>query len=205
MLAKKLKKWYTKHKEYNMLANLLLRTEYSFMQSLCALKDVVKRSKELGYDSLAIVDFGNLHGGYKFYKECLKNDVKPIIGIEIELVKEDCKIPFQLYAMDNFGYQNLFKIASRYKIDRESIDINYIQKFGLGILGILSADSIIVQNQNSAYLKQLKETLSKFFIGITSNDLNNDYEKLHESLASLINSKEYAFDNLVKDELVEVE
>ena len=75
MLAKKLKKWYTNHKEYNMLGNLLLRTEYSFMQSLCALKDVVNRSKDAGYEALAIVDFGNLHGGYKFYKEIAENAI----------------------------------------------------------------------------------------------------------------------------------
>ena len=120
-----------------MLANLLLRTEYSFMKSLCALKDVVKITKDFGYEALAIADFGNLHGGYKFYKECIKHNIKPIIGIEINVCKEGLNFPIILYAMDNFGYQNLLKIASRYKINNESLDIDYLEKCGLGILGIV--------------------------------------------------------------------
>lgn len=168
-----------------MLANLLLRTEYSFMQSLCALKDVVIKSKELGYEALAIVDFGNLHGGYKFYKECTKNNIKPIIGIEINISKDEYKVPIHLYAMDNFGYQNILKIASRYKINAESIDVNYLQKCGLGVLGILNGNSLIIQNQNSLYIKQIKESLSMLYVGITSDLLNDEYYKLHKYIEDL--------------------
>ena len=163
-----------------MLGNLLLRTEYSFMQSLCALKDVVKKSKEVGYESLAIVDFGNLHGGYKFYKECVKNNIKPIIGIEVNIIKDDIQTPIALYAMDNFGYQNLLKIASRYKINHNILDINYLEKCGLGILGIIHSNSIIIENRNSSFINQVKESLSKLYIGVMKDNLINDYAVIHQ-------------------------
>ena len=55
--------------------NLILRTEYSFLNSLCSLERVVEKAKIEGYDALTITDFGNLHGGYKFYKACVKNNI----------------------------------------------------------------------------------------------------------------------------------
>ena len=163
-----------------MLANLLLRTEYSFMQSLCALKDVVEKSKDAGYEALTIVDFGNLHGGYKFYKECVKNRIKPIIGIEININKEDFQSNIILYAMDNFGYQNLLKIASRYKINQETLDISYLEKCGLGILGIIQCNSNMIENRNSSFIYQIKESLSKLYIGISKNNLSDNYSAIHQ-------------------------
>ncbi len=185
MLAKKVKKWYTKHKVYVMLANLLLRTEYSFMQSLCSIKETVIKAKELGYKALAMADFGNLHGGYKFYKECIKNDIKPIIGIEIEITKDEYKCPIILYAMDNFGYQNILKIASRYKINNQSFEIGYLQKYGLGVLGIIKGDSPIIQNRNDLYIRQIKDSLSKCYVGISKKLLDDDYSLLHQYLQKL--------------------
>ena len=168
-----------------MLGNLLLRTEYSFMQSLCALKDVVKKSKDLGYDALAIADFGNLHGGYKFYKECIKNNIKPIIGIEVNVKKDEIQSPIALYAMDNFGYQNLLKIASRYKINQEVLDISYLEKCGLGILGIINASTYCVENRNNAFILQIKESLSKLYFGVTKETISNDYENFHKYASDL--------------------
>ena len=163
-----------------MLGNLLLRTEYSFMQSLCALKDVVNRSKDAGYEALAIVDFGNLHGGYKFYKECVKNRIKPIIGIEININKEDFQSSIALYAMDNFGYHNLLNIASRYKINHETLDISYLEKYGLGILGIIQSNSNAILNHNNSFISQIKESLSKLYVGIDRDNLMNIYSSIHQ-------------------------
>lgn len=163
-----------------MLGNLLLRTEYSFMQSLCALKDIVNRSKDAGYEALAIVDFGNLHGGYKFYKECVKNRIKPIIGIEININKDDFQSSIALYAMDKFGYQNLLKIASRYKINHETLDISYLEKYGLGILGIIQSNSNAILNHNNSFINQIKESLSKLYVGIDRDNLMNNYSSIHQ-------------------------
>src|SRR5574343_457453 len=44
---------------------------------------VVSKSKELGFKSIAITDHGTIDGTLKFQKECIKNDIKPILGCEL--------------------------------------------------------------------------------------------------------------------------
>ena len=168
-----------------MLANLLLRTEYSFMKSLCALKDVVKKSKELGYNAIAITDFGNLHGGYKFYKECIKNKIKPIIGIQIELMCGEVSVPIVLYAMDNFGYQNVLKLASKYKITGYPIELEYLSKCNIGVIGVMLAGCSIIENRNTQFINRIKVEFSNFYIGITKEILNDSYLELHTYLKGL--------------------
>ena len=44
---------------------------------------MVLRAKELGMDSLAITDHGVMYGVIDFYKACLSENIKPIIGCEV--------------------------------------------------------------------------------------------------------------------------
>jgi DNA polymerase-3 subunit alpha len=44
--------------------------------------DLVKRAKEMGFSALALTDNGNMYGTIEFYKECVKKDIKPIIGVD---------------------------------------------------------------------------------------------------------------------------
>ncbi|CAN5357031.1 hypothetical protein BH11ARM1_BH11ARM1_08940 [soil metagenome] len=57
-------------------------TEYSLLDGANRIPDMVKRSKELGMDSLAISDHGVMFGVMEFYLEAKKAGVKPIIGVE---------------------------------------------------------------------------------------------------------------------------
>ena len=63
--------------------HLHVHTEYSLLDGASRIKDVVKRAKELGMDSLAITDHGVMFGVIDFYKECRKQGIKPVIGCEV--------------------------------------------------------------------------------------------------------------------------
>ena len=63
---------------------LLVKTDYSILSSLIKVPDLVKKIKEYGYKAVGIVD-DNLFYSIEFYKECIKNDIKPIIGIELQI------------------------------------------------------------------------------------------------------------------------
>lgn len=41
-----------------------------------------RAAKELGMDSIAITDHGVMYGVIDFYKECTKQGIKPILGME---------------------------------------------------------------------------------------------------------------------------
>ena len=56
------------------------QTEYNLLTSANRLEDYIKLAKDSSFDFLTITD-NNLFASYKFYKECIKNNIKPIIGI----------------------------------------------------------------------------------------------------------------------------
>lgn len=87
---------------------LQVKTCYSLLKSLNNIKQLVSLAAKLGYKSLAITDENNMFGVPEFYQECKNNNIKPIIGIELDI--EDKKI--LLYAMNNQGYKNLIKLST---------------------------------------------------------------------------------------------
>ena len=87
-----------------------IKTNYSLLSSLIKIDDLINKCKELNINELAICD-DNMYGVMEFYKECIKNDIKPIIGLEIKI--DDKSIC--LYAKNYEGYQNLCYIFSNDK------------------------------------------------------------------------------------------
>ena len=63
--------------------HLHVLTEYSLLDGANRIKDLVKKVKESGMKAVAITDHGVMYGAIEFYKECIKNDIKPIIGCEV--------------------------------------------------------------------------------------------------------------------------
>ena len=62
---------------------LQVKTSYSILSSLNDIKKLVSLAAEYGYKNLAITDESNMFGVMEFYLECKKNNIKPIIGIEL--------------------------------------------------------------------------------------------------------------------------
>ena len=98
-------------------------TDFSLLDGAASITKLVKKAKELGMDSLAITDHGNMFGVLRFYKECLKNEIKPIIGNEVYVAPGSMKVKsgnedgnryyhLLLLAKDENGYKNLIKLTS---------------------------------------------------------------------------------------------
>lgn len=67
-------------------------SEYSLLDGLSKVKNMISRAKELDMKALAITDHGNMYGTIKFYQECLEQGIKPIIGCEIYISKDHVTI-----------------------------------------------------------------------------------------------------------------
>ena len=65
-----------------MFTHLHLHTEYSLLDGLSRIPDVMDRVTALGQQSVAMTDHGALYGAIDFYKEARARGIKPIIGIE---------------------------------------------------------------------------------------------------------------------------
>lgn len=122
--------------------HLHVHTEYSLLDGASKIKELVKHTKELGMDSIAITDHGVMYGVIDFYRAARAEGIKPILGCEVyvapgsrfdkEIGKgEERYYHLVLLAENETGYQNLTKIVSRgftegyyYKprVDREVLE-----------------------------------------------------------------------------------
>jgi DNA polymerase-3 subunit alpha len=100
--------------------HLHVHTHYSLLDGACRCSDLVKRTKALGMDSIAISDHGCMFGVIEFYNEAKKEGIKPILGMEAYMAPGDRRertIPsgnagdaafhLLLLAQDLEGYKNL--------------------------------------------------------------------------------------------------
>ena len=137
--------------------HLHVHTEYSLLDGSAKIKDLLKKAKELGMESLAITDHGVMYGAIDFYKAALEIGIKPIIGCEVyvsprtrfDKEKEDGRYNhLVLLAKDNEGYQNLIKMVSQgftegfYRKPRIDLDLLREHHHGLIALGACLAGPV---------------------------------------------------------------
>ena len=64
-------------------AHLHVHTEYSLLDGACRIKQLAKYVKALGQTAVAITDHGVMYGAIDFYRACLEEGIKPVIGCEV--------------------------------------------------------------------------------------------------------------------------
>ncbi len=102
--------------------HLHVHSDYSLLTGLAKVSDIVKKAKQQGMPAIALTDLGNLYGAIDFYKTCTKNEIKPIVGVEVYLAPngrhnkraklDEERHSLVLLAETNEGYANLLKIVS---------------------------------------------------------------------------------------------
>lgn len=131
--------------------HLHVHTEYSLLDGSAKIKSLVKRAKELGYDSLAITDHGVMYGVIDFYEAARAEGIKPIIGCEIYVSPgsrfdrentrgEERYYHLVLLAENNQGYKNLSKIVSRGFTEgfyyKPRVDLEVLEQYHEGIIAL---------------------------------------------------------------------
>ena len=97
---------------------LHVKTSYSLLTSLNDIKKMILFCKENNIDKIAITDT-NMYGVMEFYKECINNGIKPIIGLEVK-IDENIIL---LYAKNYSGYQNLTRLIYIMQNNQITLDI----------------------------------------------------------------------------------
>jgi DNA polymerase-3 subunit alpha len=136
--------------------HLHVHTEYSLLDGLSKIDKLVARAKALEMSALAITDHGAMYGVLNFYKACKAAEIKPIIGMEAYLAKQDMRVhdpseksPYHLLllARNQTGYRNLLKIASAASLEgfyaRPRIDRDFLAAHADGLIctsGCLAAE-----------------------------------------------------------------
>ena len=128
--------------------HLHVHSEYSLLDGANRIKDLPVRAKELGMKAIALTDHGVMFGAVNFFKECKKNDIKPIIGCEVYVAprsrfsKEsnlDSEYSHLILLVKNkTGYQNLIKLVSLSFTEgfyyKPRIDLEILEKYSEGLI-----------------------------------------------------------------------
>lgn len=92
-----------------------VHSHYSILRSISKPSSIVEKCKEQGYEACGLTDHFTVAGAVSFVKECQKNDIKPILGAEIDICNEEFDRigTVTLLCKTKEGWQKLLKIISR--------------------------------------------------------------------------------------------
>ncbi|HHW69627.1 MAG TPA: DNA polymerase III subunit alpha [Tenericutes bacterium] len=127
---------------------LYIKTHNSLLESMIKVSDLIDYAKENNIKTLTITD-NNMYGVMDFYIACRKNNIKPIIGLEIKI---DNYIVI-LYAMNYNGYKNIIKIST-IKSEKE-LNESILAQHANDIICIVPYDSINKYNDLNKIYKEI--------------------------------------------------
>lgn len=92
--------------------HLRTHSEYSLVDGLLRVKELVERVKQAGMPAVALTDESNLFALVKFYRAALAQGIQPIIGADCWVKTEHGYGRLTLIAMNQVGYQHLLELIS---------------------------------------------------------------------------------------------
>ena len=95
-----------------MNVHLHVRSCYTLLQSTLTIPKIVAAAKRCGYTAVALTDKHVMHGAMAFYHACKKENIKPIFGMEVDVLEQEELYGFVVLAKNDAGYQNLLKLST---------------------------------------------------------------------------------------------
>lgn len=129
--------------------HLHTHTEYSLLDGMTRIPDMIEKAKNNHMPALAITDHGNLFAAINFYMACERAGIKPVIGCELYVAPGDrrekaahgiSEAAFHLTVLvrDEEGYKNLMKMVSLGYIEgfyyRPRVDKEILERFKNGLI-----------------------------------------------------------------------
>ena len=113
-----------------MISPIYNKSNYTLLSSLLRVDDIINYAKNNNMSSISLTD-NNMYATMEFVHKCQKENIKPVIGLELTL--EDFKIV--LYAKNYNGYKSLIKLST---IQSERlITISDLEKYNKEVIAVL--------------------------------------------------------------------
>ena len=130
--------------------HLHVHSQYSLLQATCRFEEVLKKARESGMPAVANTDLGNMFGAVEFYLKAQREEVRPILGLEVYLAEgsrwekndgnrgRSALRRLVLLAQNSEGYSHLCRLSSiGYKEGfyyKPRIDYEVLNQFNSGLI-----------------------------------------------------------------------
>ncbi len=135
--------------------HLHVHSEYSLLDGLARVDDLVARAKELGMKALALTDHGAMYAAIPFYQAAKEGGIKPILGCEIYLAQEPLAQrpqnrevkPYHLIllAENERGYKNLIDLVTKAHLEgfyyKPRVDKELLARHAEGLMALSGCGS----------------------------------------------------------------
>ena len=133
-------------------------SEFSLLDAIARIDDIVARLPELGYDSYALTDHGVMYGALEFYTRMRDAGLKPIIGCETyiaqrRLTDKGAELDRKsghlvLLAANRTGYVNLMRLTSiahqQGYYYKPRVDYEAVAEFNEGLIALTACPKGVV-------------------------------------------------------------
>ena len=120
--------------------HLHVYSAYSLLTSTASVPDLIENALKKGFSAIALTDRNVMYGTIEFYKLCKKNNLRPIIGLTVDVESEHTQnesYPLVLLAENDHGYKNLLKISSTVQTKTEhGIPLKWLKHYSEGLIAI---------------------------------------------------------------------
>lgn len=130
--------------------HLHLHSEYSLLDGACRIADIPKAARAAGHTAVAITDHGALYGAAAFYKACVHEKIKPIIGCEVYVAprtrfdkegRRDASGNHLVLLCENKkGYENLIYMVSKSYTEgfyqKPRVDLELLRTHAEGLIAL---------------------------------------------------------------------
>ncbi|MES0279046.1 MAG: DNA polymerase III subunit alpha, partial [Dehalococcoidales bacterium] len=188
-----------------MFTHLHVHTEYSLLDGMSRIPQLVARVKEMGMEAVAITDHGVLYGTIKLYLAAREAGIKPIIGCEVYVAprSRSSRQPADknshhlvLLARNNTGYRNLIQLVTKAHLEgfyyKPRVDKELLIQHQEGLIALSACiggevPTLILQG----YLEEAKkaalwykETFSHFYLEVQRQPIA-ELEQINKALIPL--------------------
>ena len=161
-----------------MTTHLMVRSCFTMLGSTIRIQELVTSCKQAGYDAVALTDHNVMHGAAAFSHACAKEGIKPIYGLELDVLLEETTVPFLLLAKTNSGYCNLMRLSSKSQTEQKPVPFSFLCEHLDGLAIIVYGEggwmeTEMLNDDRNGILKKLQffqQELQEFHVALSFQD-----------------------------------